>query len=197
MTSKPDLRRAIIARTLALDPQARRREESLILDHFDQLPGLADASTVLLYVSAFPEELDTRPMLERTIARGQSLLCPRVRRKEQRLSLHEVQDLETDLVPGTLGILEPRKDLPEIAPSEVDWILVPGIAFDLRGYRLGRGAGHYDRLLPRLRPDVPRWSALLSPQWVDEIPVEPHDVPVDGLLSSVGCAATRTRVHST
>lgn len=196
MTLKAQLRREIIARTLALDPETRRREESAILDQFNQLPDLSTSKTVLLYVSAFPEELETRPFLERVLARGQRLLCPRVRRKENRLSLHEVRSLDTDLVPGTLGILEPRADLPEVDPSEVDWALVPGIAFDPRGYRLGRGAGHYDRLLPRLRPDAPRWSALLSPQWVAELPVEPHDVPVDGILSHVGCAVTRS-VHRT
>ena len=62
-------------------------------------------------------------------------------------------------------------------------ILVPGLAFDARGYRLGRGAGHYDRLLPRLRPEVSRWALILDCQWVEDLPVEPHDIPLDGVVS--------------
>ena len=57
-------------------------------------------------------------------------------------------------------------------------MLVPGLAFDARGYRLGRGAGHYDRLLPTLRPDAPRWALALDCQLVEGLPIEPHDVPI-------------------
>ena len=82
---------------------------------------------------------------------------------------------------GTLGIPEPRRDRPEVAPAEVDWVLVPGLGFDAECFRIGRGAGHYDRLLPTLRPDIPRWSLCLSSQWVEALPVEPHDQRLDGV----------------
>ena len=58
-----------------------------------------------------------------------------------------------------LGIPEPRPDLPEVPPAAVDWALVPGLAFDERGFRLGRGAGYYDRLIPLLRPDAICWAS--------------------------------------
>jgi 5-formyltetrahydrofolate cyclo-ligase len=138
---------------------------------------------VLLYATAFPEELDTRAWLGLVLAGGRRLLCPRVDRKGRRLRLYEVKDPQADLRPGALGIPEPRPGAPEVAPGEVDWVLVPGLAFDPRGYRLGRGAGYYDRLLPTLRPDAPRWSLCLDCQWVDELPVEPHDAVLDGVVS--------------
>lgn len=60
-------------------------------------------------------------------------------------------------------------------------MLVPGLAFDEQGYRLGRGAGHYDRLLPRLRPDTVCWSLCLSCQLIPRLPIEPHDRPLNGV----------------
>jgi 5-formyltetrahydrofolate cyclo-ligase len=180
---KRDLRRAIKERILALRPDVHSAQQAALETRFDTLPGLSQAATVLLYVSAFPEELDTRPWLAWTLGQGRRLVCPRVDRQGPRLRLHEIRDPDTELVAGTLGIPEPRRDLPEVDPADVDWVLVPGLAFDPRGYRLGRGAGLYDRLLPTLRPDAPRWALCLDCQWVDELPVAAHDVPLDGIVS--------------
>jgi 5-formyltetrahydrofolate cyclo-ligase len=180
---KRALRRAMVERILALDPLGRSRDEAMLVDRFPSLPGFAEASTVLIYVTAFPEEIATRPMLTLAHQRGKVVLCPRVDRAERRLRLFRVDDPGRDLEPGMLGIPEPRPTCPEVEPEAVDWILVPGLAFDARGYRLGRGAGHYDRLLPRLRPEVSRWALILDCQWVKELPIEPHDIPVDGVVS--------------
>ncbi|MFO0954897.1 MAG: 5-formyltetrahydrofolate cyclo-ligase [Isosphaeraceae bacterium] len=181
---KRTLRREAVTRILALDAAVRAAEEARLCELFPGLPGLDGASSVLLYVHAFPEEIDTAPMLAWVLGSGRRLVLPRVDRRARALRLYPVADLEADLRPGTLGIPEPRRDLPEVPPGEVDWVLVPGLLFDPRGYRLGRGAGHYDRLLPQLRPGVPRWAYCLDCQWVDELPVEPHDVPLDGVLSA-------------
>ena len=182
-SEKRELRRAMVERILALDPRDRSAQEAELNTRFAALPGFAEAGTVLLYITAFPEEIDTKAMVDLAIARGKRLICPRVDRKARRLRLHRIEDLNTDLVPGTLGIPEPRSGTQEVEPGQVDWVLVPGLAFDGRGYRLGRGAGHYDRLLPTLRHDVPRWALALDCQWIDALPVEPHDVPLDGVVS--------------
>ena len=180
---KRALRRAMVGRILSLDPEGRRREEAGLADRFATLPGFAAARTILLYVTAFPEEIATGSMLDQSLASGKRLLCPRVDRPMRRLRLFQIDDPGRDLVPGTLGIPEPRPGCPEVGPTSVDWVLVPGLAFDPRGYRVGRGAGHYDRLLPTLRADVPRWALILDCQWVENLPVEPHDVPLDGVAS--------------
>jgi 5-formyltetrahydrofolate cyclo-ligase len=180
---KRALRGEIIARILALDPTQRRRDEALLATRFHSLPGFASAHTVLLYARAFPEEIATGPLLEAALERGKSLLCPRVDRAEHRLRLFQVEDPARDLIPGTLGIPEPRQGCLEVAPAAVDWALVPGLAFDVHGFRLGRGAGYYDRLLPMLRPGTPRWALIHDCQWVEALPVAPHDVAVDGVVS--------------
>lgn len=176
------LRGLVRDRILALDPADRARQEHRLLAEVPRLPGFDRAGMVLLYASAFPEEIPTAGLLALVLDRGRALACPRVDRPSRRLVLHRVDDPSADFRPGVRGIPEPRDACPVVPPEAIDWALVPGLAFDARGFRLGRGAGHYDRLLPLLRPDAPRWALALDPQWVDDLPVEPHDQPLDGVL---------------
>jgi 5-formyltetrahydrofolate cyclo-ligase len=180
---KRALRRDTVARIMALGPQRRADEDAALLALFPALPGFDAADCVLLYVSAFPEEFATAPLLRLARQHGKRLACPRVDRSARCLRLFQVDDPESDLMPGTLGIPEPRPTCPTVAPEEIDWVLVPGLAFDARCYRLGRGAGYYDRLLPTLRAEAPGWALAYDCQWVDELPVEPHDVALDGVAS--------------
>lgn len=182
-SEKQALRRAVVGRINALDPSRRAAEEAQLAARFAGLPGFERAGSVLLYVSAFPEEIDTAPLVRQALDRGKTLILPRVDRPARRLRLYLVADPAADLRPGALGIPEPRRTCPEVGPERVDWALVPGLAFDARCYRLGRGAGYYDRLVPTLRPDAPRWALAFDPQWVDDLPVEPHDAPLDGVVS--------------
>lgn len=179
---KVALRAEMVRRVAALDPDHRAAEEAALLAQLKDLPAFKGASTPLLYVGHLPEEIDTSPLVEAVLAAGRRLICPRVDRAARRLRLHEVGRPAVDFRAGAFGIPEPRPNLPEVDPAEVDFVLVPGLAFDRRGYRLGRGAGYYDRLLPRIGAEVPRVALALSPQLVDEVPIEPHDRPVDRLL---------------
>jgi 5-formyltetrahydrofolate cyclo-ligase len=177
---KSELRRAITARIMSLDPAFRRWEEHAVIARFPDLPGFASAQTILLFCSAFPEEIATGELFALSYAMGKSVVLPRVDRCSRSLRLHRVSNPADELEAGIRGIPEPRPDLLEVRPDELDWALVPGLAFDKRGFRLGRGAGHYDRLLPLLRPDTPCWALCLSCQVVESLPVEPHDAPIDG-----------------
>ena len=167
-----------------MDPIDRRDQESALGRRLDTLPGFEAAGSVLLYVSAFPEEIDTGPWLRHALASGKRLILPSVDRRSRSLRLAAVSDLDLDLRPGHRGIPEPSPNCPPIDPGSVDWALVPGLAFDAKGQRLGRGAGHYDRLLPGLRPDAARWALILDVQWVESLPIEPHDQPLDGVADS-------------
>jgi 5-formyltetrahydrofolate cyclo-ligase len=183
-TRKREIRREVVARILAMDPDDRRSQEAALARRLEGLPGFQEASTVLLYASAFPEEFDTRPMLRRSLQLGKRLILPRVDRRSKSLRLAEVADFDQDLLPGHRAIPEPRAGLPEVDPGSVNWALVPGLAFDSLGHRLGRGAGHYDKLLPLLRPEVPRWALILDAQWYECLPIEPHDQSLDGVADA-------------
>ena len=178
---KAEIRGEVVRKILATSPEERRSQEVALAGRFEDLPGFAEAASVLLYASAFPEEVDTRPMIGRAAELGKRIILPSVDRRNRRLILSEVADIGRDLVAGHRGIPEPRAVCPEIDPLAVDWVLVPGLAFDDRGHRLGRGGGYYDRLLPMLRPEAPRWGLIFDAQWFEDLPIEPHDRPMDGV----------------
>lgn len=90
-----------------------------------------------------------------------------------------------------LGFEQPAVGTPAVDPAELVAVLVPGRVFDRDGYRLGRGGGHYDRLLPRLAPGVPIVGVTVESRLVDRLPREPHDVPMTHLATEAGVHATR------
>jgi 5-formyltetrahydrofolate cyclo-ligase len=181
--TKSECRRATIEAIAGLDPDDRRAQEASLMEALPRLPGWSQAETVLLYVSAFPEEIRTGPMLTMAYEAGKQVILPRVDRRARQLRLHRVIDPGRDLGPGVLGIPEPSAGLPEVPADAIDWGLIPGVAFDELGYRLGRGAGHYDRLLPSMRADAVCWALCLNCQLVPRLPIEPHDVPMDGITT--------------
>jgi 5-formyltetrahydrofolate cyclo-ligase len=190
---KRRLRIEIVERILTMDAADRAGQEHALAERLRTLPGFAEAHTVLLYVSAFPEEIDTTAMLGGCLASGKRLVCPRVDRKASVLRLYQIKHLREDLAPGALGIPEPKRSCTPVDPAEVDWMLAPGLAFDSRCFRLGRGAGYYDRLLPTLRADTPRFAFALEPQWVEALPVEPHDQQLDAVVSRTRSATSARR----
>src|SRR5262249_36812173 len=143
---KRALRRETLARILATDPSRRLAEEAALAERFPALPGFDAAGWVLLYASAFAEEIATGPFLQAALDGGTRLVLPRADRAARCLRLYPVAAPAADLRPGALGIPEPRSRCPVVEPGRVDWVLVPGLAFDGLCYRLGRGAGYYDRL---------------------------------------------------
>ncbi len=180
---KQVLRRSIKELILGLDPEVRAVEQGKLIALFPALPGYASAQTVLLFFNAFAEEIDTHPLFHVAKAAGKRVVCPRAERAEKRMRLFEVRSLTQDLEPGLLGIPEPCRTCREVDLVEVDWALIPGLAFDSRCYRLGRGAGYYDRLLPGLRPEASCWALAFDCQIIAELPVESHDVPLDGVAT--------------
>lgn len=98
------------------------------------------------------------------------------------LEFHRVRDPDHELQPGRFGIREPLPGSTSVAPETIDAFLCPGMAFDLRGGRLGRGKGYYDRILSRARPDALRIGICFPDQIVADTFSEPHDVAMHRVL---------------
>jgi 5-formyltetrahydrofolate cyclo-ligase len=167
---------------LRTSTRSARRELSLgerqeaaraVVDRLLRLPELRRARTVLLYAAA-GDELDVGGLVAPLREAGARTLFPRVR--GDHLELVAAADLLT-LTLGYRGIQEPVG--PAIDPSVVEVAVIPGVAFDLRGRRLGRGGGHYDRLLATLPDTCVRIGAAFSCQVVPAVPHQAHDQPVD------------------
>ena len=160
-----DARCAFDAQTCAA--HARSAAERLL-----SLPVLGDARVVMAY-AASAEELDPAPAIAALHDAGKRVVLPRIEAPGV-LGLYEVASDE-ELEPGALGIRQPHADAPRVAAELVDAVIVPGVAFDANGRRLGYGGGYYDRLLPRLREDCERIGFCYDEQLVDLVPVAEHD----------------------
>jgi 5-formyltetrahydrofolate cyclo-ligase len=169
------------------------REEALaksarIQELLFELPEFMEAKTVSFYV-AKPDsgEVETEPMIRASLRMGKRVLVPIVDKRTKMLILSELRDYDLELAPGAFNVLEPKPSYRRPVPAyKCDLIVVPGIAFDLQGYRLGYGGGYYDRLLRKvasLRLGVPFVGLAYELQVVDRLPRTRHDVAVHILVT--------------
>jgi 5-formyltetrahydrofolate cyclo-ligase len=181
--AKAAMRRELLAARDALFSGGSAGFSAAITARLRELTEYRRARTVLSTVS-FGTEWDTRAFAEGVLADGKVLVLPRVVREPRSLTLHAVADLGADLVPGVWGIEEPDPArCPQVPMSQVDFALVPALSCSGEGVRLGYGAGYFDRLLAGAGTRTFRVVALPEPLVRDRVPCEPHDVPMDALLT--------------
>lgn len=157
-----------------------------------ELPESQDIRAALLY-GATPEEASPHALERRLRARGVRIAYPRVA-DARKLTLHWVDDPGM-LVEAAFGLLEPQADAPRAMPSEIDLVIVPGIAFDADGNRLGFGGGYYDVLLADPELQAPSVAIAYDEQIVESVPHDERDRSVDVVVtptSTLRPATTRS-----
>jgi 5,10-methenyltetrahydrofolate synthetase len=186
MNTKAALRAEMIARRDALGAGERARLASSLTTGLLALSEYAAARSVLATMG-IGSEWNTRAFIDRARADGKAVVLPRVSAPPRRLVLHVVADPETDLVPGVWDIPEPDPArCREVALADVDFALVPALAVDRSGFRLGYGAGYFDKLLAGRKARPYCVTALPAAFVVESLPHEPHDVAVDLVMSEAG-----------
>lgn len=181
--AKASLRHRVLAVRGALPPAYRAEACRRVHHHLERLPELDDAVGVLGY-AAFGSEVDLDEHLI-ALGRVRDVHLPWVDGDD--LAVAHVREWDVDLRPGWRGVREPRSDRRRpVPPHTLDAVLVPGVAFDRQGHRLGYGGGHFDRLLARVRPDTVVVGVAFDVQVVDAVPHEAHDVPVDVVVTESG-----------
>lgn len=176
------LRETLMATRDALPAAERERASRSIAARIEALPAWGAARVVLLTIP-FRGEWDARLLIDHALAAGKTVGAPRVDPAARMLRALQITDVDRDVEAGYRGIPEPRADRPPIPLDAIDWVLVPGIAFDLTGKRLGYGGGYYDRLLPLLPAAAPRVAGAFEAQVIDRVPSAPHDVGVDRIVT--------------
>jgi 5-formyltetrahydrofolate cyclo-ligase len=185
---KRALRAEITAARARLSPAEREALSRAVADRVVSLPAFAGASTLALY-PAMGAEVSTAEIARRALAGGKRLAWPRL--APGTLALAFAACLPEELVPGPLGTREPPPGAPAVAVAEIDCVIVPGVAFDAGGWRLGRGRGHYDATLAALRPGAVRVGLAFEVQLVAEVPREAHDAPLDAVVTERRVALAR------
>jgi 5-formyltetrahydrofolate cyclo-ligase len=169
MNSKSEWRKRAKAALRTLSSAERAEKTAAIHARFLSSAEYAAAETLFVYLS-FGDEVETRALIEAALADGKRVAAPRI--DGEKLVFHAISRLEADFRPGKYGLGEPHAELP--AAPIPSLILVPGLAFDNFGGRLGRGGGYYDRLLAE-HTGIFACALAFDIQVMDGFPREPHD----------------------
>ncbi|MDY3788325.1 5-formyltetrahydrofolate cyclo-ligase [Bacteroides fluxus] len=177
MERKKELRRQVaLLKTRHRSSTWHHSRSAEILATLEAHPAFRAANTVLLYYS-LNDEVDTHDFVKKW-SKSKQILLPVVVGDD--LELRKYTGPE-DLATGSYGIEEPTGEL-FTDYADIDFIVVPGVAFDLKGNRLGRGKGYYDRLLPRI-PSAYKAGICFPFQIVEEVPAEPFDIRMDEVIT--------------
>jgi 5-formyltetrahydrofolate cyclo-ligase len=180
--SKAQLRQQVRA-ALARVSLAVRTVESLAL--CARLEPQVQSAHAILFFAPLPDELDVWPLLEKLLAAGKVCALPAFDDAVQFYSARRVKNLETDIATGKFGVSEPLAACPDIPLDRFDLVLVPGVAFDATGNRLGRGRGFYDRILAAA--SGVKCGVAYDFQLLEQVPAEPHDARVDFIFTPTRC----------
>jgi 5-formyltetrahydrofolate cyclo-ligase len=181
--TKREVRRLMKRRLNAQPKEERLRKSLLIWRKLTRLAAFRRAAWVCTYV-ALPYEVQTWQMIEKMLEAGKRVVVPWVLSTGE-LALCEIREPLADLAPGAFGVLEPVvRNRKSVALDQLDLVLVPGLAFDAQGHRLGHGKGYYDRLLAKLPDGVPTVGLGYDFQLLKRLPAEPHDRAVTRVLTN-------------
>lgn len=177
MMEKCDIRREVRQRIKALSPEERMAEACSIFDRVEALDIFQKVRCVAVFV-AMPDEVPTKPTLERWLKMGKRIVVPRVEGDVMRFYDYSPERV----VVGAFGIEEPVGDK-EVEPSEIDLIIVPARAFTIAGVRLGRGGGFYDKYMSLEGFRAYKVGVAFRCQIFDELPTDKHDILVDTVIA--------------
>jgi 5-formyltetrahydrofolate cyclo-ligase len=178
--AKEALRKRLAALRRTLTSEARAERSTRACEHLIAHAGFDNARVVLAY-AALRFELDPQHALAQAAHAGKTLLLPRVVPESHELTLH-VYKLGDELSESGFGVREPLASAERVAHEQVDLVLVPALAFDARGYRLGYGKGFYDRLLPTLGR-AERIGLAFELSLLPQLPNEEHDIAVHRVVT--------------
>ncbi|MEO6974996.1 MAG: 5-formyltetrahydrofolate cyclo-ligase [Gallionella sp.] len=182
--SKTGIRKQLLALREQLPADTRAAHGDAIVERLLQMPEYQQADTVLGYMN-FGAEFASEFWVRRVLADGKKLALPRVNHHTSQLDLYRVEDMESQLAAGLWGIREPIVERCERLTmiNEVEFALLPGVAFTRDGARLGYGRGFYDKLLARMAIRPALAAAAFGLQIVEQIPQESTDVKVEWIIT--------------
>jgi 5-formyltetrahydrofolate cyclo-ligase len=184
---KSALRQLICARLEKISPTVRVVESVDLCARLE--PQLRSAHTILFF-APLTDELDVWPLLDKCVRARKICALPAFNPTTKSYSARIVFDPITEVITGKFGVREPSLSCPEIPFDKFDLVLVPGMAFDFSGNRLGRGKGFYDRILSEV--SGVKCGVAYDFQLLEQIPTEPHDAKVNFVFTPSRCVKRKT-----
>jgi len=195
LSLKQVIRKSTLSRREQLPADVRAAYSAAITERLMQLPEYRQADTVLGYMN-FGTEFSSELWVEQALVEGKRLALPKVNHHTNQLDLYWVDDLENQLAAGLWGIREPVVERCERLdnPNEVEFALLPGVAFTRDGARLGYGGGFYDKLLAGGTQRPVLVAAAFAMQIVEQLPQEATDIKVEWIITeqeTIDCSARK------
>lgn len=180
---KKELRKKVQEVRDGLDPAHRQSLSGRIAENLWSVPEFVTAETILFFLS-FRSEVDTLPMIRRALDENRTVCIPCTEIDDKSMTASRIQNLDGDLRLGNYNILEPKTEcLRPVPPEKIDVILMPGVAFDPAGGRLGYGGGYYDRFLEKCDPRCLLVALAFELQIMDHVPCADHDAHIHRIVT--------------
>ncbi|PIE60350.1 MAG: 5-formyltetrahydrofolate cyclo-ligase [Desulfobulbus propionicus] len=185
MQEKKQLRKEVMRRRDNLTYAERKKKSYAITQQFIASTGWKKAKTFFIY-NHLRSEVQTDEIIRHLCINGKTICVPYVDVTEKKMFAIKIKNRKSDLTCGYMGIAEPKKELVAdgvIDPESIDIALIPGVAFDNRGGRLGYGGGYYDRFFQKKLLPTKKIGLAYTTQVLQAVPEEPHDVLMDILIT--------------
>lgn len=180
--NKKILRKEILDERSKLGIDDHKNYSKIILNTLLGSSYYKNAKTIMTFIS-FLDEVDTHEFIKKSIEDNKNIVVPITIPETKELKLSLVKDFN-ELELGFYNILTPKEEfIRDTEPALVDLIIVPGVVFDKRGYRIGYGGGYYDRFLSKIDKKIPKISLAFDLQVIDKVPTEYYDIPVDYIIT--------------
>ena len=178
---KKDIRSTILKKRSSMPRSEVQKKSKLIKEQIFQMQEFREAKTILFYVS-YDNEVDTHEMIKESLGMKKHVVVPKTDMNNRTIICSSLTKWN-DLLSGAYNILEPRREcVNEVSPESIDLMIIPGVAFDCQGNRIGHGMGYYDRLLQK-KIITHCVGLAFELQIVESIPSEKHDVKVEKIVT--------------
>ena len=181
--AKIQIREDIANMISALSESDIAKKVRAIENRLFEFANFLEAKIALLYVNG-ESEVPTENIIKRAYSYNKIVVLPAFDAKNYEMKLMKVDKFAQELKPGPRGVLEPDPDLCKNVPIDrIDIAIIPGMAFDEKGGRIGSGKGYYDRLIPKLAITTRKVALTFEEQIIPQIPMESHDKHVDIIIT--------------
>ncbi|NMA95637.1 MAG: 5-formyltetrahydrofolate cyclo-ligase [Clostridiales bacterium] len=181
MRSKDDIRKAIYKRRSELDDKEKSFMDDKVFKRLIEHKLFKSSEAIFIYVS-FDGEVDTHRIIDYALDEGKIVCVPKIHTKEEGIMVTKIDNLSS-LIEGYFGILEPPAGSKQMDIEDMDLIIMPGLAFDEDGNRVGYGGGFYDRLLAKSQVRVPRIALSYTFQLFNSLPSNRWDEKIDIIIT--------------
>lgn len=182
---KKQIRREKLKIRREMNIEEKSNYDKIIKDKFFESSFYKESKNIFIYIS-YDSEINTKDIITRAIKEGKKIYVPRTEFSTKLMNAVIIENFD-NLVESRYGILEPKKDEPFIDPNDLDLIVVPGVAFDKNGGRVGYGAGYYDRYFKRINNEnkskIVKLALAYDFQLMDKVPTDEEDVLIDAVMT--------------